>query len=298
MHSSQNRGGYSSFFASGFRAISSRSSIVNSSPNICVTEDKVPSFPAIHSQNAPEKHQRRTSFMLNLFDKMATKTSDAYKKRKDTKRASLFVESDSKPLDLWTWPESQHHPYASRKSSVGTRYGLLYSILLALGSHRHHTGSAENSPQQVSVDPFSSSPDSKSFFIDLTDTPTTTTSTPSRRFSLQPPARTRRYSFLSLSSSSRENSVVNFPNPTRRERPVSMYTMPTHTSFLDAYRLQASSVRSSSPRMSGWVEDDSEEEASRGPLEWNDPGSVDWHQFHGQWLSDTDCDSDSGDEVF
>ncbi|KAI3615525.1 hypothetical protein WG66_011826 [Moniliophthora roreri] len=279
MQTPQHRGGYSSFFASGFRAITSRNSLTINAPSfssekdVWVADEKRSPFRTSSgsAEKASEKRQRRTSFVHDLFDKMAVKTSDAYKKRKN-RRSSLFV--DSKSTDLWTWPES--HPYSSRKSSVGT--------------------SAENPPQQVSIDPFSSSPDSKSFFIDLTDGPVSSTKTPLsavRRFSLQP-TRTRRHSFLSFSSSSRENSVMNLP--TRRERPVSICTMPAMMSpSLDPYT-RSSGTRSvhSYPGkdLSEWLEDESEE-ASSTPVEWNDPGSVDWHQFHGQLLDDGDLDDES-----
>lgn len=131
-----------------------------------------------------------------------------------------------------------------------------------------HVFNISGSSLFTSIDPFSSSPDSISFFIDLTGTPSTTNH--------------KRESFLSFTSSSPELSFLHLPPPSRHERPLSIHTMPLpshsrRSSFIylpiqdksDTYRL----LQEEDP---SWATEPITEEHE----EWNDPAKIDWHQFH------------------
>ncbi|KAJ8509513.1 hypothetical protein ONZ45_g8329 [Pleurotus djamor] len=125
------------------------------------------------------------------------------------------------------------------------------------------------SPKLVPIDPFSSSPDTKSVFIDFYDTPS---STPNRE------------SFISFTTSSKSSSLLHLP---RRERPTSIQTMPLPT------RSRRSSLQYPLPSQDkydwAWILDEATPIYSpRPPEELEqvdeadevDPARLDWWQFH------------------
>ncbi|KAG6918438.1 hypothetical protein DXG01_014619 [Tephrocybe rancida] len=136
------------------------------------------------------------------------------------------------------------------------------------------------------IDPFASSPDSKSFFSEWAESPT-----PSKKSSKE-----RRASFLSLSTSSSDRSFLHLPGLRRRERPHSVQSMPPPSS---ARRIPTPTHRSSysvrTPIRNSWVssekalleEKESWRQSAEPVIEDNEeqPGldltqNIDWRQFH------------------
>lgn len=120
-----------------------------------------------------------------------------------------------------------------------------------------------------SIDPFASSPESISIFVDLTETPSSPTQ--------------KRESFLSFTSSSPDASFIHLPLPSRRERPTSIQTMPLpsrsrRSSFLFRPQIQdkVDTYRILQEEDLSWITESIVEEHE----EWNDPAKIDWRQFH------------------
>ncbi|GLB44768.1 hypothetical protein LshimejAT787_1801050 [Lyophyllum shimeji] len=129
------------------------------------------------------------------------------------------------------------------------------------------------------IDPFASSPDSKSFFIDFTESP-------------PPPARSpERKSFLSLTEPSPDRSFLHLPMRRRRERPTSVQTMPLPSrSDRSSYVHRAPSSHRSS--YSWTLEEEESRPATPEPRveeveERSDPAqNIDWRQFHVELLDE------------
>ncbi|KAJ2918477.1 hypothetical protein MD484_g1975, partial [Candolleomyces efflorescens] len=133
-------------------------------------------------------------------------------------------------------------------------------------------GPDEWSARRGTIDPFASSPESKSFFIDLSDSSTTTSDA-------------KRDSFLSMtttaSNSSPAISLFQFP---RKERPISIQTMPLPPrSRCSSFQCRGQGKRDS------WVlaEEDADiffpnGDALAEEFEEGDDAAaqIDWRQFH------------------
>ncbi|KAL0570191.1 hypothetical protein V5O48_011781 [Marasmius crinis-equi] len=263
MQSPQNRGGYSAFFSSGYRAIRTRcqpeESVATASSILPFPQhsDRKPSQPSplsrtLRPPSEPPKKNRRNS-VVELFDKVTSSRSNATKRKKDGRRHS-FIDSD-----------------------------LLSKALV--GHRRQRTTSSRSRsdppPQHHPIDPFSSSPESSSFFIDLdlTDSPTYFMKSPQT-------SRSKRFSFLSLSSSSNDSTRFNLP---RRDRPTSVHTLPAPYSN-DHLRSSVHSVSSYAEKLEQFAHELSEElEEISLSEEWSDddPGNMDWRQFHVELLGET-----------
>jgi len=272
--------GYSDFFTSGYKAVTSRLSLHHSrSSSVPVT---FPQIDITTSTRRSSSHRSPTTKKSNL----------------KARPASMFVSSQLPEL-----PESRENT-RRRRSSIVTLSSRLYNRVLAsstttrepssrliIKNWSKRNSSSEDALSELpdvwlapsdsctptcqngsslftSIDPFSSSPDSISFFIELTGTP----STPNHK----------RESFLSFTSSSPETSFLHLPLPPRHERPLPIQTtpLPSHSrgsSFLflpiqdksDTYQLLPEEDLSSAAES---ITEDYEE--------WNDPAKIDWHQFH------------------
>lgn len=146
----------------------------------------------------------------------------------------------------------------------------IFIILLLLSSTLHNT-----------IDPFSSSPDTRSMFIDLSSSSDSSLSnTPKLE------------SFLSLTGSSPSNrSSLIF---SRRERPTSIQTMPLPSrSRRSSWQYRAPSqekeksdfflILEEEPSLATEGPDDTIHEDHE---EWDAPAKIDWHQFHIDLLTD------------
>ncbi|KAJ2926841.1 hypothetical protein H1R20_g10245, partial [Candolleomyces eurysporus] len=184
-------------------------------------------------------------------DENAGSSSGSGKPR--TKRFSRILrnsntDSDSSAREVWVTAGDPHTPSAP------------------------NGGPDERPVMRGTIDPFGSSPESKSFFIDLSDSSTTDSDA-------------KRDSFLSMtttaSNSSPSISLLHFP---RKERPISIQTMPLPTrSRCSSFQCRGQGKRDS------WVL--AEEEAdifvpNGEPLaeefeEGDDAAAqIDWRQFH------------------
>lgn len=118
------------------------------------------------------------------------------------------------------------------------------------------------------IDPFASSPDSKSFFIDFSESPS--------------PVTPKRESFLSFSDSSPESNA-SFLSFLGYERPTSIQTVPLPSRRSSFHYRHTSRDKYDST----WV---LEEEPSPMTVEdsetSDDPANVDWRQFHSDLMKD------------
>ncbi|EGN99412.1 hypothetical protein SERLA73DRAFT_182383 [Serpula lacrymans var. lacrymans S7.3] len=239
---------YSNLFHSGLRAISLRprarrnSSILSSSP---------------------EKPSRRSSVIS--FSSRFLKRSDSSVKSSPCNTPEVISHAPRSEKAL--------RPRPSSMFIRGTK-DLAEQLWVAGGnvfsSYDVKNYVPRNSPPNLeSIDPFSSSPGSRSFFVSLSDS----TSSPKGE------------SFLSLSSTSPAPDGLYHPLPLR-ERPISIQTMPlpsrrssiqyrpvdTWERFDAAWMLEESS-----PSL-----DPQEDEGGIEVLNLN--GDDDWRQFHVDWL--------------
>ncbi|KAF9048922.1 hypothetical protein BJ165DRAFT_1526318 [Panaeolus papilionaceus] len=259
--------GYSDFFTSGFRAVTNRSSSISSygdtsfttssttrsSPLVDITQGRRPRPLSMIIQkstpkNTEKKHSRRSSivsFSSKLFDRKGRQSVDENSPlTSKSEKSSRFLASNRDDLpDVWITAGGPFTP-----STVDGSFS------------RHRT-----------IDPFSSSPESKSLFMDFSSTDSLPYTAPKRE------------SFLSMTGSSSPRSSVVYPQ--RRERPTSVQTMPLPP------RSRCSSTSYPS-RMYGqektdffWIVEE-EPELGNEPLvetqadEWDAPAKIDWREFH------------------
>lgn len=280
--------GYSDFFASGFRAVtSSRSSRSSADPSILsapsssaspgsrrsltdTTQRRLrPSSLIVHpSTPKPHepKHNRRSSiitFSTRLFDRMASVYGDELSLRRGSRNSRIFQAADDSAPDVWITaggPFTPSAPNGRCAKSPPQHRSIRLTNKITISS---------SVPQ--SIDPFSASPDTRSMFIDLS-TDSSPAGTPKHE------------SFLSLTASSSPRSSLLFG---RRERPTSIQTMPLPSrSRRSSLQLPHRGVPlAAAPEKSdfSWIveEEPSAIEALReDPDEWDAPAKIDWHQFH------------------
>jgi len=264
--------GYSDFFTSGFRAVTSRVSrpySVSSFPRVsdatCATEDPPQSLHgraqrrarptsmimSKSNQSCENSRGRRSSiiaFSSRLFDRMkhasADENANVSAGRRRSKRSSRPLEdSNSQVPQDWITTGGPFTP-----SSPNGRPD-------------------EYVPQNT--DPYTSSPDSKSFFVDLSDS-----------------SSSKRESFLSLSGSSPDRSLLHV---SRRERPASIQTMPV-LSRSRRSSLQYRPISQDKPNFF-WTLEEEHPILAAEPLvedheDRDDPARFDWRQFHVDLISD------------
>ncbi|KAF9066333.1 hypothetical protein BDP27DRAFT_1365744 [Rhodocollybia butyracea] len=275
-------GGYSDFFSSGFRITSKKAtttrprpvstySISSISPTT-QTPSKRSSFrwqstetnektgirsPKLHqdlnsSSSAPssstDKQRRRSSFIefsTKLFDKITPGVSEP----------RSFMQFDD--------TKTRRRPHIRTNSSDWPNSPTTHN-----SSFRPHYSNAN------SIDPFSSSPDSKSFFIDLSDSSS----------SVSVPARARHQSYISFSGS----SLHSFMSFSKRERATSIHSI--HSLPPQAYPHGHGPSRNSGsyfiPTNSDKFDHSFPEESSsilESPYENGEDGdlsNIDWREFH------------------
>ncbi|KAF8963102.1 hypothetical protein BDZ97DRAFT_1049576 [Flammula alnicola] len=264
--------GYSDFFASGFRAVTTRrsSSSRTSSESFIQTASSSsstrrtladitprrlrPTSMIVHTSTPKPREKRRrssfVSFSSRLFDRMISasghENSTMSSSSRRSSRSSRFFESTDSSLDVWITAGGPYTPSAPNGSPA-----------------LHHP-----------IDPFTSSPDARSMFIDLSS-------------DSSPSGTPKRESFLSLTGSSSNRSSLLFA---RRDRPTSIHTMPLPS------RSRRSSLQYRPPPPSQekseffWIVEEEPSLAAEPILEdqdeWDAPAKIDWRQFHIDILTD------------
>ncbi|PPQ65175.1 hypothetical protein CVT24_011052 [Panaeolus cyanescens] len=255
--------GYSDFFTSGFRAVTNRTSGDSSSP--CSTSRASPLSDITQRRrsrplsmiiqktvpkNTEKKHSRRSSivsFSSKLFDRKGWHSVDENSVSKSEKSSRFSSKSNELP-DVWIT--------AGGPCTTSTPDGSL--------SHRATL-------RNRTIDPFSSSPESKSLFIDFSSTDSL------------PYAAPKRESFLSMTGSSSPRSSVILPQ--RRERPTSVQTMPLPSRSRCSSTSYPSRVYGQEKTDFFWIVEE-EPELGNEPLvetqadEWDAPAKIDWREFH------------------
>ncbi|KAF5327616.1 hypothetical protein D9619_005030 [Psilocybe cf. subviscida] len=277
--------GYSDFFASGFGAVTSR--VSTSSRKARQNERTRPASSSSTSKGIfSEFASRRSRPTSVLVQPTASKPIEAPVTREKPsgggRRTSFISFSSWRLFDRSSPSSSEQASFVSSKSSKR-------SSRISVGSGRDvwvstggpFTPSVPNgSSMPMPIDPFTSSPDARSMFIELSsDSSGSPTGTPKRE-----------QSFLSLTGSSKSNrSSFIFA---RRERPTSIHTMPLPA------RSRPSSFQYRPPAVtekSDFFLIEEEEPATilasailERTEEWDAPSKIDWRQFHIDILSDED----------
>ncbi|PFH51117.1 hypothetical protein AMATHDRAFT_59851 [Amanita thiersii Skay4041] len=338
---SQNRL-YSDFFTSGLRAMTNRASTKRYSMPVSQSSGKAAAATIAQAPTpitaavlpSSKRSTRRHSLLgitslRSLVTSTITSSSNKNNKNNDDvksrRRRSSFL-----PMPSKKWLFDRSSPSTSTASTFNSRRASSYVPPTTAASSHFSEDDEKASSSQVwitvggpytlediegrsslelfqPVDPFASSPDSKSYFIDLAESPRLSATFPpnSTPTPPPPPPQPKRESFLSMTSSDKStfhlpifNSSTT-PTPTattRRERPTSIQTMPITHSRRSSIQQWASSVviaaagdkRSSLSVPVPW-EDEQEEEttATHHPpeiLEVDYPACIDWRQFHADLL--------------
>ncbi|KAJ3993341.1 hypothetical protein F5050DRAFT_740072 [Lentinula boryana] len=217
-------GGYSDFFSSGFRAISlndspsrARSSSLYSLSSI--TSDLIHSIPSTSRRRSVVDDNRRRTPMpwsSKRRDESHTNILNTEKRKKRSSliefSAGLFEKMNPGVLHPQSFVEFDKNQrrlrlHSRNGSSARTKLGMSGLI----GTHVSSIRTCY--PDANERDPFNSSPHSESFFIDLSDSSSFSSS----------PKRSRPQSFISFSGA----SVSTLTRFTRRERPASIHSLPT-----------------------------------------------------------------------
>ncbi|KDR78552.1 hypothetical protein GALMADRAFT_243971 [Galerina marginata CBS 339.88] len=259
--------GYSDFFASGFRAVTTRRS--TSSRNSLET---IPTNAWFSSSRERRTRTRPASMIVHTSVTSSTR-------EKSQGRRSSFVSFSSRLFDRilsTSTAGDKNSPISSRRSSKSSQFfGSRSSgdsapeVWISAGGPSAPNGSALHQ----SIDPFTSSPDARSMFIDLSSDESSPSGTPKRE------------SFLSLTGSSSNRSSFIFA---RRERPTSIHTMPLPS------RSRRSSLQYCPPSLEKtdfFLILEEEPSLATEPIpedhdEWDAPAKIDWRQFHIDILTD------------
>lgn len=276
---------YSDFFTSGFRAMTNRSRRASALPTLSVTtSDSSPTTRSTRRHSSfvglKNRRSRTTSMTMSPSESVKSRTSSVRERR--DRRSSLVTFSswlfDHKgPTQADNYLSFSSSPPKNKRELLGT--SEITEVWITAGGPFTPTsiskGSDESSLFQP-IDPFASSPDSKSFFIDFNESPP-----PSTRSS-------KRESFLSFSGSSPDRSFLHLPLR-RRECPTSVQTMPLPSrSRRSSYFYRAPS--SDRSNYSWTLEEEDSRPATPEPLvedveERSDPAqNIDWRQFHVELL--------------
>ncbi|KAK1226810.1 hypothetical protein PQX77_010217 [Marasmius sp. AFHP31] len=304
MQDSKNREGYSNFFYSGFRGIYARGSRRRSnastpsgtpmntrtperspSPSSSPTEPstpalgrsssskrksiRIPRLPFSFEDSSDPETTRRPSLSHRFIDKLKQASTDAtpFRVLRDTRRRLRTSRRNS---------EESEHGISSDQSSTPQQ-----------DSPFRNRPESYQAPSNGLVDPFNSSPNTRSIFVDI---PVTPAPTPSRRpFFMRRPSsvnstRSKRESFLSFGGGTSSPE----PEVTIRERPHSVQYSPTWARAPARSRV-SSIVKGEFPWSLEEIEDEFEGEQPpsprASPVEEGDPGDLDWRQFHIEMLN-------------
>ncbi|KAH7911518.1 hypothetical protein BJ138DRAFT_1006428 [Hygrophoropsis aurantiaca] len=259
---------YSSLFHSGLRAIS-----LSPSPR---------SRAASTTSSSAEKRSRRSS-VISLSSRLL-------KRRTFTSKSSGSSSTSTSTSPSPPPPSSAKKP---RPSSMFVRPTKDLSDLWSTGGDIFTSDGPDHlddflPPMTDTVDPFSASPESRSFFVSLGDPTPTSTYIPPPPFI--PASKLDTESFLSLASNSPELRTRALP---RRERPVSMPLPPRSRRSSVHYRREKERERDRERLDPAWMLEESSPEL--GPLDGGDDVHIDvlhleeradWRQFHVDWLLD------------
>ncbi|KAG9225154.1 hypothetical protein CCMSSC00406_0007435 [Pleurotus cornucopiae] len=233
------------------------------------------------------KHRHHSSFHFTMSSTASTSNSQATTNSPPTasprSRRSSLLSFPGKMINRMSasFPIEPRSPRRSTSSSSRpqTSSGLRHEqateitdvVWITEGGPIVSSKLLETSPKLHPLDPFASSPDTKSVFIDFSDTDTPV-STPNRE------------SFISFSTSSKSSSLLHLP---RRERPTSVQTMPLPP------RSRRSSLQYPPPAQEkydwAWMLDETtpiftqkagEELEQVEEADEIDPAQLDWRQFH------------------
>ncbi|KAF6759750.1 hypothetical protein DFP72DRAFT_806307 [Ephemerocybe angulata] len=303
--------GYSDFFASGFRAVSTRvkrrptSSFSSATTSSSDTEYDEPPYsssaiPSILPNVFRPRRQRTLSRRRRPASMMIPTTQSTLIEERSNRRSSLVAFS-SRLLDRMhfisgdenTAPASTPPATPRRKRRTSRFLGVLKNsnntspslgsgeLWLSTGGPR--TPSAPNGGPEthVTIDPFASSPESRSFFIDLSSDGGSGNDDIAHM--------KQRDSFLSMATSNSNSSpsISLVHVSPRRERPISISTMPLPS------RSRRSSFQcrgQSQEKIESWIaeEDESLDFLALTPeyspvtegYERDDAAQIDWRQFH------------------
>ncbi|KAF8149050.1 hypothetical protein B0H34DRAFT_193957 [Crassisporium funariophilum] len=276
MQTSNTVRGYSDFFASGFRAVTnrtrrqSRNSLSGSDPIPHVSSSFSTTRPTVAGM--PQRRPRPVSMIVQ-------NTTPSKPREKVNGRRSSFISFSSRLFDRMT--SSTYENSTSSSSTRSSRSSRMFDSadenipevwITAGGPYTPSApnGSPEHSTLHRSIDPFASSPDARSLFIDLSS-------------DSSPSGTPKRESFLSLTGSSNRSSLI----VSRRERPTSIQTMPLPS------QSRRSSFQYRPPSQEKpdffWIVEE-EPNLTSEPLpeheEWDAPAKIDWRQFHVDILID------------
>ncbi|KAJ7577775.1 hypothetical protein C8J56DRAFT_1060941 [Mycena floridula] len=244
------RSGYSDFFASGLRAMTSRVSSSSSRPSSVL-------FPSSqNSSTSPFQRMRTLSVTVPPSEQTGGR-----------QRRSSIVDFSSRLFEKML--------LIDEASSFGKMNETRRRLTRNPDSNSR--GSLLPDENGETIDPFAASPDSKSFFIDLTTTPPAPQqrSRHSRRFSLTPSG----------------TGVPFFNLPFIHRRPTSIHTLPLPSPRAESVRAESlfrSESKSSWDENPGLLPAASSIEEESEEFERNDPATMDWRQFHIEFLKDED----------
>ncbi|KAF8885881.1 hypothetical protein CPB84DRAFT_1816779 [Gymnopilus junonius] len=234
--------GYSDFFTSGFRAVTSR-------PSWTVPMVSTPGSQGPANDEIDDQRRCWLRVRLPLYH-----TKIAVRGAEDDGHPSFRSHRDCSTASFPTsWDETSR---SSRRSSRSSRIfrpseeSSKGEVWISAGGPSAPNGSSLPRP----IDPFSSSPDASSMFIDLSSTEN----------SPSPSGTPRRESFL--------------PSQALQERPTSIQTMPLPSRSRRS-SLQYPLARNSKPSMAS-------EPILEDHDEWDAPSKIDWRQFHIDILTD------------
>ncbi|KAF4613454.1 hypothetical protein D9613_008135 [Agrocybe pediades] len=267
--------GYSDFFASGFRAVTNRSTPVRASFDMNTKPS--PSSTSSRRQSLSDITQRRARPSSMIISRNDSKSPATYESKSATKkgRRSSFISFSSRLFDRITSVRGDENMFSSKRSSRSSRNGdesFWVSTAPNGSSALHHP-----------IDPFASSPDTRSMFIDLS----------SSSSGSSPSDTPKHESFLSLTGSSVSPSNRSSLILSRRERPTSIQTMPLPSrSRRSSWQYRAPSqdkeksdfflILEEEPGLEGLESSGYEDNEDQ----WDAPAKIDWHQFHIDILTD------------
>ncbi|KAH9481911.1 hypothetical protein JR316_0006441 [Psilocybe cubensis] len=237
---------------------------------------------------------RRSSFVTfssRLFERITSVYGDenstiSSSSRRSSKSFRFFGSDHESVPDSGMWistggphtPSAPNGRYVRHSLSLPLPVAIPCTVVTTPNKSDSHTFLCLSLPPYSSalhqpIDPFTSSPDARSMFIDLSS-------------DSSPSGTPKRESFLSLTGSSSNRSSLIF---SRRERPTSIHTMPLPS------RSRRSSLQYRAPsqeKSDFFLILEEEPGLAAEPIlederdDWDAPAKIDWRQFHIDILTD------------
>ncbi|KAJ3730519.1 hypothetical protein C8R42DRAFT_715203 [Lentinula raphanica] len=289
----QRIGGYSDFFSSGYvsskQAPSSRARHSASYSLPSIPSDLIRSLSSHSRRRSVEGENKRPATppqSPKLRNSSRAHVPSPLASAEKSKRRSSFMGFSSRLLDKMTPGVSEAQSFVDfdetrRKSRTFTRDEAAEWTKLGMSGPvvgTHVSSIRTLYPDSNERDPFSPSPKSKSFFIDLTD--------PSSSFT-SPPKRSRHQSFISVSGAYLGSLTSSL---TRRERPRSVHSLPSPSDSLppDSGQTKSRCSSYSQPLIVDKADLSSLQDESVVSLSPHDNedrdllADIDWREFHVQ----------------